>query len=113
MRCAARDRPKKGTWSLSYVDGVRFSRNEARDVAESIRVALGWEILPVISAFDPRFNNSKRLWFEKALDFGGFDASVMDERRVTSGTTKGSRRGRRGSKSGVMSSLKVLSRYRL
>ena len=89
VRCAARDRPKKGTWSLSYVDGVRFSRNEARDVAESIRVALGWEILPVISAFDPRFNNSKRLWFEKALDFGGFDASVMDERRVTSGTTKG------------------------
>jgi len=89
VRCAARDRPKKGTWSLSYVDGVRFSRNEARDVAESIRVALGWEILPVISAFDPRFNNSKRLWFEKALDFGGFDASVTDERRVTSGTTKG------------------------
>ena len=43
VRCAARDRPKKGTWSLSYVDGVRFSRNEARDVAESIRVALGWE----------------------------------------------------------------------
>ena len=37
VRCAARDRPKKGTWSLSYVDGVRFSRNEARDVAESIR----------------------------------------------------------------------------
>ena len=83
VRCAARDRPKTGTWSLSYVDGVRFSRNAARDVAESIRVALGWEILPVISGFDPRFNNSKRLWFEKALDFGGFDASAMDERRAT------------------------------
>ena len=82
VRCAARDRPKTGTWSLSYVDGVRFSRNAARDVAESIRVALGWEILPVISGFDPRFNNSKRLWFEKALDLGGFDASVMDERRA-------------------------------
>lgn len=81
VRCAARDRPKTGTWSLSYVDGVRFSRNAARDVAESVRVALGWEILPVISGFDPRFNNSKRLWFEKALDLGGFDASVMDERR--------------------------------
>jgi hypothetical protein len=72
-------------WSLSYVDGVRFSRNAARDVAESVRVALGWEILPVISGFDPRFNNSKRLWFEKALDFGGFDASVMDERRTKKG----------------------------
>jgi uncharacterized protein (DUF1499 family) len=85
VRCAARDRPKTGVWSLSYVDGVRFSRNAARDVAESVRVALGWEILPVISGFDPRFNNSKRLWFEKALDFGGFDASVMDERRTKKG----------------------------
>jgi hypothetical protein len=85
VRCAARDRPKTGVWSLSYVDGVRFSRNAARDVAESVRVALGWEILPVISGFDPRFNNSKRLWFEKALDFGGFDASVMDERRNKKG----------------------------
>ena len=85
VRCAARDRPKTGVWSLSYVDGVRFSRNAARDVAESVRVALGWEILPVISGFDPRFNNSKRLWFEKALDFGGFDASVMDEQRKKRG----------------------------
>tara|TARA_B110000971_G_scaffold213690_1_gene244824 strand:+ start:2763 stop:3596 length:834 start_codon:yes stop_codon:yes gene_type:complete len=87
VRCAARDRPtaKQGSWSLSYVDGFSFSKNTARDVAESVRVALGWELLPVISQFDPRFNNSKRLWFEKALDFGGFDASVMDERQGRQG----------------------------
>jgi hypothetical protein len=36
--------------------------------------------LPVISAFDPRFNNSKRLWFERALT-PMFDPSVMDTRR--------------------------------
>ena len=84
VRCAARDAPKKGSgsFSLSYVDGVKFSKNTARDVAEATRIALGWEILPVISGFDPRFNNSKRLWFEKALDFGGFDASVMDQRNA-------------------------------
>ena len=64
-----------------YVDGFKFNKNAARDFAESLRIALGWEVLPVISEFDPRFNNSKRLWFERALDFGGFDASVMDERR--------------------------------
>ena len=64
-----------------YVDGARYDRNSSRAAAEALRVALGWEILPVVSEFDPRFNNSKRLWFERALDFGGFDASVMDERR--------------------------------
>ena len=27
--------------------------------------ALRWEVVPVITDFDPRFNNSKPLWFEK------------------------------------------------
>ena len=81
VRAASRDAPRRGRWSLSYVDGARYDRNSARAAAEALRVALGWEILPVVSEFDPRFNNSKRLWFERALDFGGFDASVMDERR--------------------------------
>ena len=27
--------------------------------------ALKWEMVPVITDFDPRFNNSKPLWFEK------------------------------------------------
>jgi uncharacterized protein (DUF1499 family) len=74
VRCASRDAPIRGSgrWSLSYEDGLQFSRNSARDACESIRVALNWEILPVLSGFDPRFNADKRLWFEKALDFGGF-----------------------------------------
>ena len=68
-------------WSLSYVDGLRFSRNTSRDLAEELRIALGWELLPVISEFDPRFNNSKRLWFEKALT-PLFDPSVLDIRQA-------------------------------
>ena len=77
IRVASRDTPKSGKWSLSYVDGVRFNKNSSRGLAEGLRIALGWEILPVISEFDPRFNNSKRLWFEKALT-PMFDPSVMD-----------------------------------
>jgi hypothetical protein len=88
VRVAARDAPKTGRWSLSYVDGLRYTKNAARDLAEELRIALGWEVLPVISEFDPRFNNSKRLWFEKALDFGGFDASVMDSPRGTNGANR-------------------------
>ena len=45
-----------------------------------MRIALGWEVLPVISEFDPRFNNSKRLWFEKALS-PFVDPAVMDAPR--------------------------------
>ena len=63
-----------------YVDGFKFNKNAARDFAESLRIALGWEVLPVISEFDPRFNNSKRLWFEKALS-PVVDPAVMDAPR--------------------------------
>ena len=27
--------------------------------------ALKWEVVPVITDFDPRFNNAKPMWFEK------------------------------------------------
>jgi len=80
VRVASRDAPTNGRWSLSYVDGVRFNKNAARDLAEALRIALGWEVLPVISEFDPRFNNGKRLWFEKALS-PFVDPAVMDAPR--------------------------------
>jgi hypothetical protein len=32
---------------------------------ERLRKALRWQIVPVISSFDPRFNNNKPLFFEK------------------------------------------------
>ena len=80
VRVASRDAPTNGRWSLSYVDGVRFSKNAARDIAEALRIALGWEVLPVISEFDPRFNNGKRLWFERALS-PFVDPAVMDAPR--------------------------------
>ena len=80
VRVASRDAPTNGRWSLSYVDGVRFNKNAARDLAEALRISLGWEVLPVISEFDPRFNNGKRLWFEKALS-PFVDPAVMDAPR--------------------------------
>ena len=32
---------------------------------ESLRKQLRWEVTPVVTDFDPRFNNAKPLWFEK------------------------------------------------
>ena len=80
VRVASRDAPTNGRWSLSYVDGVRFNKNAARDIAEALRIALGWEVLLVISEFDPRSNNGKRLWFERALS-PFVDPAVMDAPR--------------------------------
>ena len=39
-----------------------------RQLLERLRKALRFEVVPVITNFDPRFNNDKQLWFEKLFD---------------------------------------------
>lgn len=58
----------RGVFRLSYTDGVAFDTNLARARAEELRIAIGWEILPVIAAFDPKWSDKERLWFEKLFD---------------------------------------------
>ena len=54
---------------LSYDDGITFYDNIAALRAEELRIAVGWELIPVIAAFDPKWSDKKRMWFEKAFDF--------------------------------------------
>jgi hypothetical protein len=35
---------------------------------ESLRKALRFEVVPVVSSFDPKFNNGKPLWFEQLYE---------------------------------------------
>ena len=92
VRVGARDAPKTGRWSLSYVDGLEYTKNAARDLAEELRIALGWEVLPVHPEFDPRFNNSKRLSVRRrsrrSSEARRSTASVMDSPRGANGANR-------------------------
>jgi hypothetical protein len=53
---------------------------------ERLRKALRWEVVPVISDFDPKFNNDQPLWFERlyeplrgALQMGGSGAEAQQD----------------------------------
>jgi hypothetical protein len=54
--------------ALSLTDGFVLQQNGARLLAEDLRKALRWELAPVITGFDPRFNNSAELWVEKPFN---------------------------------------------
>mmetsp|Transcript_17183 Transcript_17183/g.43623 ORF Transcript_17183/g.43623 Transcript_17183/m.43623 type:complete len:328 (-) Transcript_17183:974-1957(-) len=71
LRASSRVAPGEtsGTLKLSFTDApLVFDRNYARLLLEQLRKALRFQIVPVITDFDPRFNNDKQLWFEKLLD---------------------------------------------
>ena len=68
VRIAARDAPKGGSFALSYDQGIKFEKNRARNLADQIRQKLGWEIVPVIATFDPKWDSKRRMWFEDILD---------------------------------------------
>lgn len=60
-------RPRRGKWVLDYTDLLKFDTNVARERAEALRMALGWENLPVIAAFDPKWSDKQQLWFERVF----------------------------------------------
>lgn len=70
VRASSRLEPdvKQGRLSLSFENFVEFDRNLARQMMDRLRKALHWEVAPVISDFDPKFNNNAPLWFEKFLE---------------------------------------------
>ncbi|GAB4815568.1 hypothetical protein N2152v2_002614 [Parachlorella kessleri] len=67
VRGASRAEPKQnsGQFQLSFTSGFVLDRNVARQELESLRKALRWELAPVITDWDPRFNNNAPLWFER------------------------------------------------
>ncbi|BDA47534.1 hypothetical protein COCOBI_10-3820 [Coccomyxa sp. Obi] len=50
---------------LSFSEGVVYDRNIAKRRMEELRKALQWETAPVLTDFDPRYNNKRLLWFER------------------------------------------------
>lgn len=66
---------KRGTFRLSYTDLVAFDTNLARARAEELRIAIGWELLPVIAAFDPKWSDKETLWFERLFNLASGRAS--------------------------------------
>jgi len=70
LRASSRVQPTGGgTLNLSFTESpVVLDQNYSRQQLERLRKALRFEIVPVITDFDPRFNNEKQLWFEKLFD---------------------------------------------
>ena len=67
IRTASRRDPglRGGNVSLSLSYGVQFDTNIAKREMEEMRKALRWEQTPVVTDFDPRFNQRRPLFFEK------------------------------------------------
>lgn len=65
LRAASRVQPQgRGSLGLNFSKGLVFDNNTAARSLEQLRKALRWEVVPVITDFDPRFNGNKPLWFE-------------------------------------------------
>ena len=67
IRASSRGKPSRtdGNLSLSLSKGVVYDQNLAQRQLERLRKALNFESVPVITGFDPRYNQSKQLFFEK------------------------------------------------
>eukprot|EP00208_Stichococcus_sp_RCC1054_P006789 CAMPEP_0206142630 /NCGR_PEP_ID=MMETSP1473-20131121/17675_1 /ASSEMBLY_ACC=CAM_ASM_001109 /TAXON_ID=1461547 /ORGANISM="Stichococcus sp, Strain RCC1054" /LENGTH=319 /DNA_ID=CAMNT_0053537703 /DNA_START=96 /DNA_END=1055 /DNA_ORIENTATION=+ len=66
LRAASRAQPEgRGSLQLNFSKGLVFENNVSARALEQLRKALRWEVVPVITDFDPRFNSNKPLWFEK------------------------------------------------
>lgn len=72
IRAASRVQPpatglQSGRLGLSFTEGVVFDRNVARRRMEELRQALRWELVPVITDFDPAANARAPVWFDRLL----------------------------------------------
>ena len=70
--------------TIRDMEALRFEKNRARKLADTIRQKLGWEIVPVIASFDPKWDSKRRMWFEDILDP---QESVSGEWNSFSGTS--------------------------
>lgn len=67
LRAASRAEPARSSGQLgfSFTDALVVDRNTARRQLDSLRQALRWQPVPVITDFDPNFNPEVPLWFER------------------------------------------------
>ncbi|GBF91624.1 hypothetical protein Rsub_04364 [Raphidocelis subcapitata] len=67
VRAASRAEPgiASGRLALSFEKGIVFERNRAREQLEELRKALRWELIPVLSNDDVKFNSDRPLFFER------------------------------------------------
>lgn len=84
LRASTRLKPTQadGKLSLSLSKGIVYDQNLAQRQLERLRKALQWESVPVITGFDPRFNQDKPLFFEKLHQpflRGSYRQSVVDD----------------------------------
>lgn len=84
LRASTRLKPTQadGKLSLSLSKGIVYDQNLAQRQLERLRKALQWESVPVITGFDPRFNQDKPLFFEKLYQpflRGSYKQSVVDD----------------------------------
>ena len=84
LRASTRLKPTQadGKLSLSLSKGIVYDQNLAQRQLERLRKALQWESVPVITGFDPRFNQDKQLFFEKLYQpflRGSYKQSVVDD----------------------------------
>lgn len=70
IRASSRSPPGLGSGNvqLSLTQGLVYDKNVARRVLDELRRSLRFEQAPVITDFDPRFNQDKPLWFEKLYE---------------------------------------------
>lgn len=66
----------KGQLQASLARGLFVDRNGAKSLLDEIRKTLRWQSAPVITGFDPAWNDKKKLWFEDAFE------SAQDPRKL-------------------------------
>ena len=64
LRAASRTKPNfaQGSVGFSIENGIKFDTNVARKQLEDLRKSLRWDVVPVITGFDPKYNQDKTLW---------------------------------------------------
>lgn len=82
VRAASRVQPEAGGFgsngqlALSFTQGFVVDKNVARRKMEALRTALRWDLAPVVTDFDPKFNPEAPVWVDKI--FKPFDSRVTD-----------------------------------
>ncbi len=64
LRASSRTKPNfaQGSVGFSIESGIKYDTNTARKQLEDLRKSLRWDIVPVITGFDPKYNQDKTLW---------------------------------------------------
>ncbi|KAG7673061.1 hypothetical protein Ndes2526B_g05369 [Nannochloris sp. 'desiccata'] len=72
VRASSRAEPpnsglQSGELALSFTSGLIVDRNVAKRKMDTLRTALRWDLAPVLTDFDPKFNPNAPVWLEKVF----------------------------------------------